>query len=131
MRLYRIAFFYKINEVMSARIWKILGCLCAAGLLSGFIGIRYAGGFLLGVLGALLLYYRNVTFWNDVLDTGVSEKRTGSLHFVFNYAIMAGVLLLAAFFPDILNIFTAAAGLMIIKAAAVIDSLLPADKNKE
>ena len=35
------------------------------------------------------------------------------------------------FFPDILNIFTAAAGLMIIKAAAVIDSLLPADKNKE
>ena len=85
----------------------ILSASVMAVILS-FFGLRYAAGFILGVLAEALNLFRNEMFWNDVLDTGVASAGTGSFHFLINYLV--------------LNIFTCAAGLVWIKAVLLIET---------
>ncbi|MCR5228992.1 MAG: hypothetical protein K6D03_02600 [Solobacterium sp.] len=108
---------------MNGRCWKICAVLMFFSLISLYWGRQYVFGFLLGEVISILIYKRNELFWNEVVDTGVSGKGTGSMHFAVNFAMMGLPMLAAVFVPDYLNIFTVAAGMMLIKAAVVIDTL--------
>ncbi len=99
----------------------ILSASVMAVILS-FFGLRYAAGFILGVLAEALNLFRNEMFWNDVLDTGVASAGTGSFHFLINYLVMILVMVISAKFPQYLNIFTCAAGLVWIKAVLLIET---------
>ena len=90
------------------------------GLLSGLADIRYASGFALGAVASVLLYIRNEQFWSGVLDTGTATKYTGIFHFLINYGIMAGVLVLSALKPELFNIFACAVGLLLLKISVII-----------
>ena len=109
---------------MTARMWKIAAIVTALGACLLFVSRPVGAGFLLGAVTAVVLFKRNEKFWNGVLDSMHSEKTTGLLHFIVNYVLMAGVLVLSALYPEILNIFACAVGLMLIKIAATIDALL-------
>lgn len=111
---------------MSERSWKFCRIIALIGLLSGLIHWQYATGWLLGAAVAVLLYRRNETYWNDVVDTNRNVHRgTGMLHFLGNYALMAGVLVLGALFPQYLNIFASALGLMLIKLSVIAENVFP------
>ena len=101
-------------------MWFVL----ALGLLSGLLDFRYAAGFALGAAAAVLLYIRNDRYWNSILDGGSATKYTGIFHFFVNYAIMAGVLLLSAWFPAYLNIFGAAIGLFLLKISVILNEIV-------
>ena len=103
-------------------------------LLTLLIDFRIALGFLFGAIGSVLLYLRNVAFCNAVLD----EKSTKHLktfgRFMQSYAIMAIVLIVSAAKPEILNIFAAAFGLMLVKICLIhrevcVRSLLLLQRN--
>ena len=59
------------------------------------------------------------------MNTKVSTKNTGVGHFLFTFAMMAGVLLVCAFLPDVFNIFACAVGMLLIKFVTYIDLLIP------
>ena len=111
---------------MNSRSWKFCRIIALIGLLSGLIHWQYATGFALGACAAVLLYKRNETYWNDVVDMNQNvHKGTGFAHFLVNYAIMAGVLMLGALFPAVLNIYASAIGLTLIKLAVIMENLIP------
>ena len=87
-------------------------------------GLPLGAGYLLGCLISILLYKRNESFWTSVLDSGHAVKGTGFLHFLVNYGLMAGGLILSALVPDYLNIFACAAGMMLIKLTTVADVVI-------
>lgn len=81
-------------------------------------------GYVVGGLLSALLYFRNASYWGDILDAGtVSGSRYG-FHFMVNMLIMALPMIIAALFPDVLNIFAVAAGLFMIKITVVVEVLL-------
>lgn len=116
---------------MKKRSWKICGVLIVLGLLTGFIHLKYAVGFLAGSLIGILLYLRNDSYWNNVVDGGYSEKGTGIFHFLINYALMASVMIIAVKLPEYINIFASAAGLLIIKMTITVEALLPRRESDE
>ena len=91
-------------------------------LLTLLIDFRIALGFLFGAIGSVLLYLRNVAFCNAVLD----EKSTKHLktfgRFMQSYAIMAIVLIVSAAKPEVLNVFAAAFGLMLVKICLILET---------
>ena len=91
-------------------------------LITALIDFRIALGFLFGAMGSVLLYLRNVAFCNAVLD----EKNTKHLRtfgrFMQSYAIMAIVLIVSAAKPEILNVFAAAFGLMLVKICLILET---------
>ena len=99
---------------------KTMIAVILLGLLSGFADITYASGYALGCAASVLLYIRNDRFWSGVLDSGSATKYTGIFHFLINYLIMAGVLLVSALYPQFFNIFTCAVGLMLLKISVII-----------
>lgn len=109
---------------MDRRLWKYACVITVIGLCTIFISRQVAAGFLLGCAVCLLNYKRNESFWTGILNIGTAKKGTGFLHFLFNYAFMAGSMLLAVFLPQYLNIFGVAAGLMLIKVATIVDAVL-------
>ena len=110
---------------MNERLWKTAVVLTGAGVLILLIfGLRFSLGWLLGCVVSVLLYKRNDSFWSSVLDTGEAGRGTGFLHFLVNYGMMAGALLVSAFFPEYLNIFACAAGMMLIKLTTVADVMI-------
>jgi len=100
----------------------ILACMAViAGVLSFFskpIGL----GFLLSEGLAVLIYENNVRYWNRVVDGGSAHRGTGIFHFMINYGLMAGIMILAVYVPW-LNIFACALGLSSMKLALVIQEL--------
>lgn len=108
---------------MNKRSWKVYGILSGLCLLAGFFRYQYALGFLLGSAVGLLLYFRNRTFWNDVVDSGFATTGTGSFHFLINYVLMAASLIACAKFPQYLNIFFCTFGLLMIKVSIIIENL--------
>lgn len=117
--------------LMTRRSWKICMVLMVIGLLSGLIHLRYAAGFLIGAIVGVVLYLRNDRFWNGVVDIGNAGKGTGIFHFLINYSLMAGVMILAVRIPSYFNIFTCAAGMMIIKFTVIAESLLPRKESEQ
>lgn len=110
---------------MNSRLWKTAAFLTAAGTLAlMFIGYPFGFGYLLGCLVSILLYKRIESFWTGVLDSGSAQRGTGFFHFLVNYGMMAGSLLLSALLPEYLNIFACAAGLMLIKFTTIVDMII-------
>ena len=109
---------------MNRRSWKICCLIVLIGTLTALIRLSYGLGFLAGSLIGILLYLRNERYWNEVVDGGSVGKSTGLLHFSLNYLLMASVMLVGVKYPQYVNIFTGAAGLMIIKLTVLADSLL-------
>lgn len=116
---------------MKKSTWRIFGGLVIVGLLSGFLNYTYATGFLLGAVVSAILYLRNDSFWNDVVDTGVAGAGTGSFHFIINYGLMAGSMILCAKFPQYGNIFACAIGLAMVKLALIVDAIINKGKEEE
>lgn len=111
---------------MSQRAWKIFYILMGLGTIIPLcIDFRISLGFLLGSVEALVHYKRLESFWNGIMDVGVSNKHTGVMHFGFTFALMAGVLLICAFFQNIFNIFACAVGMILVKITTYIDMLIP------
>ncbi len=115
---------------MDDRTWKITGVIAALGLLSGFINWRFATGYALGAAIAVLLYKRNEGYWNGVVDMGNAKKGTGFTHFLVNYALMAGAMILCAKLPQYFNIFACAIGLMLIKISVTAGVLFQGKEHR-
>lgn len=109
---------------MDRRLWKYACIIAVLGMCTVLFSPQFAAGFVIGCAVAALNYKRNESFWTGILNIGTAKKGTGFLHFLINYALMAGSMLAAAFLPQYLNIFGVAAGLMLLKAAAMIDAVL-------
>lgn len=78
----------------------------------------------------ILLYYRTDTYWSDILDSGTTKGSRYMFHFAINYLLMALPMVLAALFPQIMNIFAAALGLLMIKITVTVEVLLPKGKEE-
>lgn len=98
--------------------------IALAGIVLLFFGYQYLLGYWLGCIGAFILMYRTETFWNEILDQGESTKFTGVFHWLINYGIMAILLVISAKFPQYFNVITCAIGLMLVKFAAILDSIV-------
>lgn len=109
---------------MTKRTWKIFLILLVVGLMTGFIRYQFASGLLLGAIISCVIYLRNESFWNGVVDRGFATKGTGSLHFMFNYILMAFPLIFCALKQEYFNIFACAIGLVMVKCSLVIDAVL-------
>ncbi|NCB32421.1 MAG: hypothetical protein EOM64_00830 [Erysipelotrichia bacterium] len=115
---------------MDDRTWKITWVIAALGLLSGFISWRFATGYALGAAVAVLLYKRNEGYWNEVVDMGNARKGTGFTHFLVNYGLMAGALILCAKMPQYFNIFACAIGQMLIKISVMAGELIQGKEHR-
>lgn len=108
-----------MNRDLMKRCFVLVLTFC---LFTCWIDFRIALGYLLGAIGSVLLYLRNVAFCNIVLD----EKSTKHLktfgRFMQSYAIMAIVLIVSAAKPDILNVFASALGLMLVKICLILET---------
>lgn len=105
------------------RLRLILLGIAAAGCLLFLAGVPYGVGFLSGTALSVILYERNVRYWNRIADRGHARTGTGILHFMLHYALMAGIMMLGVYHRDVINIFTSALGLTAVKAALIIDAL--------
>ncbi|MBP3398726.1 MAG: hypothetical protein J6K75_03100 [Erysipelotrichaceae bacterium] len=92
-------------------------------LLTVWIDIRIALGFLLGAVGSVVLYLRSVVFCDIIL----SEKSTRHLktfgRFMQSYAIMAIILILSVVKSELFNVFASAAGLLVVKVCLILETL--------
>lgn len=101
------------------RVWVVL--IAAIVAVSLFFSLKFCAGFVIGAIGSRLLFWRNETFWSDVLDTRIPVG--GWSHFLVNYLLMAAVLMLGALFPRYINIFGCAFGLISVKLAIVLNEM--------
>lgn len=104
--------------------WLIFAIEIGISLVLAVIDYRLTTGFILGTLVSIVLYFRNNSFWNSVLDTKFAGKRTGTSHFTVNYFIMALVLVICAVNRNHFNVIACAAGVLSIKWAIILQSLV-------
>ena len=96
--------------------WTVLGAVIV--VVSLFFRWQFAVGYVIGAAVSWLLFWRNETFWSDVLDTRVPVGGGG--HFMVNYLLMALAMIPGALFPRYINIFGCALGLISVKLAIVL-----------
>ena len=104
--------------------WLIFVSEMVISIMLVMIDYRLTTGFILGALGSIVLYFRNNSFWNSVLDTRIAGKRTGTSHFTVNYFIMAIALIICAINRSYFNVIACAIGVVSIKWAIIIQSLI-------
>lgn len=104
--------------------WLIFAIEIGISLVLAVIDYRLTTGFILGTLVSIVLYFRNNSFWNSVLDTRIAGKRTGTSHFTVNYFIMALVLVICAVNRNYFNVIACAVGVLSIKWAIILQSLV-------
>ena len=104
---------------------KKLACFLWGGfaILFLLIDLSLVYGFILGSLVSVVLYKRTERFCTAVLSSKSSNKGFMYLNFMINFGLMALTLLICAIKPEILNIFGAALGLMLIKATIVFNAV--------
>ena len=109
---------------MKKETWKLfVKLLVVVTILLLLWDITIAAGYLVGGLLAALLYFRNASYWGDILDMGTVSGSWYGFHFLINMAIMAAPMVFAALYPHILNIFAVAVGLMMIKITVTFEVL--------
>ena len=104
--------------------------LLAAGLLFYLLGVEYGNGYLLGAVVSVIVYEGNLRFWNRIVDSGSAGRGTGMPHFMLNMALWGTILLVSVYRSSILNIFTAALGLTMMKAAVLLEGLIKGKGNQ-
>ena len=109
---------------MTKRTWTIAAVLIVIGTCTALVSRPVGFGFLLGAVTAVILYKRNEVYWTGILNQGSATKWTGIFHFLINYALMAGVLVLSALYDSYFNIFACAVGLFLIKITVTVDVLV-------
>ena len=115
---------------MTERSWKITVVLIVLGsILTAFFGWNVMAGYLLGSAACIVNYKRNERYWTGILNQGSATKWTGMFHWIINYAIMAAVMFISAMKPQYLNVFSTTAGLLLIKIAVIVETIL-GDKKK-
>jgi O-antigen/teichoic acid export membrane protein len=110
-------------DINNRRMVKILAGIAVLGCLLFFFGLPYGLGFLAGELLSIIIYEWNFHYWSRILDRGYAKRGTGFPHFLINYCMMAALMIFAVYNSSILNIFAAAAGLMAVKSAIIVDEL--------
>ena len=111
---------------MKKRSWKLLVILTVvAALITILFDFRITAGFVLGSVLSVVLYKRNESYWGEILDIGTTAGSKYGLHFLVNMIIMAAPMVFAALYPQYMNIFAAAVGLLMIKITLTIEVLLP------
>lgn len=112
------------DKNMTEQSWKVFKVICLAGcIVTVLIDWRITFGYLAGSLLAILLYKRNESYWTEILEIGTPRGSRYGFHFAVNLAIMAAPMIAAALFPQVMNIFAAAVGLMMIKISVVAETL--------
>ena len=104
---------------------KKLACLLCAGisLLFLLIDLSLVYGFLFGSVISMIIYQRTERFCTTLLSNQIANKGYMYLNFMINFGMMALTLLICALKPELFNIFAAALGLLLIKAAIIIHAL--------
>ncbi len=116
---------------MESTDWKVFRMLMTAiTVICIFVSIPAAIGYWIGSLDAVLLYKRNESFWGEVLDIGTPVGSNHGLHYMINFALMALPMFAAVRFPQYMNIFTVALGLMMIKITVTFQLLLKRGREK-
>lgn len=116
---------------MCTNSWKLFRILTILiSLVTVIFNWRWTTGFLAGTAMCILLYYRTDTYWSDILDSGTTKGSRYMFHFAINFLLMALPMVLAALFPQIMNIFAAALGLLMIKITVTVEVLLPKGKEE-
>lgn len=115
---------------MKQNSWKLYFILVTGISVAALIyDYRIALGFLLGTAVSALLYFRTVMFCNTVLDTKKAKKTFVLSRFMSSYALMAIPLIMAIAWPNLLNLYAAAAGLLMIKFTLVLSALIERRKT--
>lgn len=110
---------------MTEQSWKVFKIICLIGCLATVIfDWRITLGYLTGSLLAVVLYKRNESYWSEILDIGTTKGSRYGFHFMANIAIMAAPMVFAALFPQVMNIFAAAVGLMMVKISVIAETLI-------
>ena len=91
-------------------------------LASAWFDARIALGFVFGAIGSVLLYLRTVAFCNAVLDERSTRHLKTFGRFMQSYAVMAIVLIVSASKPELLNVFSAAFGLLLVKICFILET---------
>ena len=116
---------------MCTNSWKLFRILTILiSLVTAVFNWRWTTGFLAGTAMCILLYYRTDTYWSDILDSGTHKGSRYMFHFAINFLLMALPMVLAALFPQIMNIFAAALGLLMIKITVTVEVRLPKGKEE-
>lgn len=115
---------------MRTNSWKLFRILTILiSLVTVIFNWRWTTGYLAGTAMSILVYYRTDTYWSDILDSGTTKGSRYMLHFAINFLLMALPMLVAALFPQMMNIFAAALGLLMIKITVTVEVLLPKRKG--
>lgn len=115
---------------MSERNWKLFGVITIIiAVITLFFHWQWTTGYLVGTAIAVINYMRNESYWGDILDEGTVKGSRYGFHFTVNMFLMAVPMVVAALFPQYLNIFTVALGEMMIKITVTVEVLLPKGGN--
>ncbi len=115
-------------ETTDWKVYRILAVVITVICL--FISIPAAIGFVIGSLDAILLYKRNESYWSEILDIGTPVGSRYGFHYMINIALMALPMLVAVLYPQYINVFTVALGLMMIKITVTLQLLLKRGREK-
>jgi hypothetical protein len=117
---------------MTGQSWKVFKVICLIGCLGTvIIDYRIALGYLVGSLLAVVLYRRNDSYWSEILEAGTPKGSRYGFHFLINLAIMAAPMVAAALYPQVMNIFAVAVGLMMIKISVIAETLIYRKKGEQ
>lgn len=106
--------------------WKLFGTISVIVTILLIVISRPLGlGYVVGVGMCALLYKRNETYWGDVFDAREKVGYGYFGHYLINLLCMAVPMILAARHPHVLNIFTVALGLLMIKITVTLETVLP------
>lgn len=109
---------------MKRSTWTVLAILNAISMAFLFIDLRITVSFILGSIVSILLFKRNETYCDDVLDDKYQNKARTFMHFTISYLMMALCLVLCALKQEWFNVIACALGLMSTKWAIIIDSVI-------
>lgn len=111
---------------MQKETWKLFALLSVCiEIVLLVIKWTFGLGYLVGVVMCFILYKRNEVYWTDILDAREKVGYAYLGHYFINLLCMAVPMVLAALYPNVLNIFTVALGLLMIKITVTIEVLLP------
>lgn len=107
---------------MTAKSWKLFWILYAVGSLTAVIWLPIGLGFAAGGLVSLAVYKIDERYVDSILETRTPGKGI-PMHVFLGQVLMAAVLILAVKFPQVLNIFAAAVGILLLKITVYIETL--------